>query len=396
MSVKTDSILSRLHYKFKVLSVAFSCFIGITLFFVFSDIMTNFLGSFLRVDPSYTGGEVCGEFIGDKISADFNPDLMHYTVHQPVTNARWQQSAEYWQLALEYKNAEAASKDIRIYIGLDNKENQNSKSRLWDYSVNLTSGAGKVYDSDGNFISDLEYYSLNDGSQIKIRIPLSDKRLQKILGAKKTYHYLVSGDFSEEMLPLEVSMTPRKKDRRTEAETKLFVKQVKELYFHTRSVAEEEVYMDTDKPDSNDIDACLLYYGQKIKDNPEDYVNLSNYGAYLAMKGGKSSIMKATALVKESYTYLDKACALAFEKEGEIDVLLNRASVSASVPEQVFGKAESGAEDFMRIILLSDAKNPDDKNLKAYCYVMAYECYKKRGNESKAFLALQEAKNMLE
>lgn len=75
---------------------------------------------------------------------------------------------------------------------------------------------------------------------------------------------------------------------------------------------------------------------------------------------------------------------------------MNRASVSASVPEQVFGKAESGAEDFMRIILLSDAKNPDDKNLKAYCYVMAYECYKKRGNESKAFLALQEAKNMLE
>ena len=283
MSVKTDSILSRLHYKFKVLSVAFSCFIGITLFFVFSDIMTNFLGSFLRVDPSYTGGEVCGEFIGDKISADFNPDLMHYTVHQPVTNARWQKSAEYWQLALEYKNAEAASKDIRIYIGLDNKENQNSKSRLWDYSVDLTSGAGKVYDSDGNFISDLEYYSLNDGSQIKIRIPLSDKRLQKILGAKKTYHYLVSGDFSEEMLPLEVTMTPRKKDRRTEAETKLFVKQVKELYFQTRSVAEEEVYMDTDKPDSNDIDACLLYYCQKIKDNAEDYVNLSNYGAYLAM-----------------------------------------------------------------------------------------------------------------
>ena len=109
------------------------------------------------------------------------------------------------------------------------------------------------------------------------------------------------------------------------------------------------------------------------------------------MTWGRSSIMKATALVKESYTYLDKACALAFEKNGEIDVLLNRGSVSVSVPEQVFGKAESGAEDFMRIVLLSE-----DKILKAYSYVMAYECYKKRGNESKAFLALQEAKNMIE
>lgn len=394
MSVKTDSILSRLHYKFKVLSVAFSCFIGITLFFVFSDIMTNFLGSFLRVDPSYTGGEVCGEFIGDKISADFNPDLMHYTVHQPVTNARWQQSAEYWQLALEYKNAEAASEDFKIYIGLDN---QKSNDALWNFVVQLREGEGNVFDRDGSFITAVEYYLLNDGTQIKFRIPLSDKRLQKVLGAKKTYHYIVTDEFSQEMTALEVTMTPRKKDKKAEAETKVFVKHVKEVYNQSRSAGDStEAAASDNKPDANDIEACLSYYGQKIKDNPDDYANLSNYGAYLAMRGGRSSIMKATALVKESYTYLDKACALAFEKEGEIDVLLNRASVSASVPEQVFGKAESGAEDFMRIILLSDAKNPDDKNLKAYCYVMAYECYKKRGNESKAFLALQEAKNMLE
>ena len=314
---------------------------------------------------------------------------MHYTVHQPVTNARWQRSAEYWQLVLEYKNAESASEDFKIYVGLDNQKNNDE---LWDFVVQLREGEGKVFDRDGSFITVVEYYLLNDGTQIKFRIPLSDKRLQKVLGAKKTYHYIVTDEFSQEMTPLEVTMTPRKKDKKAEAETKAFVKHVKEVYNQTRSAeGVPEAAASDNKPDANDIDACLLYYGQKIKDNPEDYVNLSNYGAYLAMKGGRSSIMKATALVKESYTYLDKACALAFEKNGEIDVLLNRGSVSVSVPEQVFGKAESGAEDFMRIILLSE-----DKHLKAYCYVMAYECYKKRGNESKAFLALQEAKNMIE
>lgn len=287
MSVKTDSILSRLHYKFKVLSVAFSCFIGITLFFVFSDIMSNFLGSFLRVDPSYTGGEVCGEFVGNNISSDTESDLVHYTVHQPVTNARWQRSAEYWQLVLEYKNAKSASEDFKIYVELDN---QKSNDELWDFVVQLTKGEGKVFDRDGSFITAVEYYLLNEGTQIKFRIPLSDKRLQKVLGAKKTYHYIVTDEFSQEMTPLEVTMTPRKKDKKAEAETKAFVKHVKEVYNQSRSAkGAPEAAASDNKPDSNDIDACLLYYGQKIKDNPEDYVNLSNYGAYLAMKGGKWS-----------------------------------------------------------------------------------------------------------
>ena len=59
MTFNVKSALSRAHHNFKILSAAFTCFFGIVLFFVFSDIMTNFLGSFLRVDPSYTGGEVC-------------------------------------------------------------------------------------------------------------------------------------------------------------------------------------------------------------------------------------------------------------------------------------------------------------------------------------------------
>ena len=101
--------------------------------------------------------------------------------------------------------------------------------------------------------------------------------------------------------------------------------------------------------------------------------------------------MKAVALVNEAYTYLDKAAQMAADQEGEIDVLMNRASVSASVPEQVFGKAAAGAEDFMRIVSLTE-----NEILKAYCYVMAYECYQKCGKETQSILALQEAQKMVQ
>ena len=139
------------------------------------------------------------------------------------------------------------------------------------------------------------------------------------------------------------------------------------------------------------INAALQKYEQKIKENPNDYISLANYGSWLAKKGGESSALKAMKLVKDAYVYLDKAAELCAGKEGEIEVLMNRASVSASVPEMVFKKSEVGANDFTKAASLSD-----NKVLKAYCHVMAYECYKKCNKESKAFLALQEAKKALE
>ena len=138
-------------------------------------------------------------------------------------------------------------------------------------------------------------------------------------------------------------------------------------------------------------DEGLALYKQKLADNPDDFVSMAYYGSFLAMKGGESSVVKAVAFVNEAFDYLDKAAELAAGQEGEIDVLMNRGSVSASVPEQVFGKAQTGAEDFMRIVSLTT-----DTNLKAYCYVMAYECYNACGKETQANLVLQEAKKMVE
>ena len=448
--------------KIRIIITALGCFFGITLFFINSSIMTNFLGNFLHVDYSYTGGIVAGDFvdfIGDDDGAgnlryptnkSFEEgalDLVRYTVHQPVTNARWQNSADYWQLDIEYKNGPAFVRNIMIYIGIDNIEGGSTESLYenaeklcfdekhpWNYAVWLHGEKGTVYNSDGELLGETETSIMNDDKLIKLRIPLKNKELLKILGATKSYHYVVTGAESQfdrggfmpvekraglshggvkttkdyntllpnvydilgenealstwdsetfekaRISPVEVQMEGVLNNKKNTKEIEAYIQKVKDIY--AQSGMSSNI--------SGDLESNLALYKTKIEENPDDYVSLAYYGSLLAMKGGQSNVMKAVALVNESYTYLDKAAELAEGKEGEIEVLMNRASVSASVPEQVFGKAESGAEDFMKIISIAD-----DVNLKAYCYVMAYECYTSCGKDSQAFLALQEAKKMI-
>ena len=463
----SKAVLTNIRYKWTVCKAIFCCFFGVSLFFICSSVPSNFIGNFLHVDPSFTGGLVCADFmdaIGDdkgageklelryplnKSFSEGSLDLVRYTVHEPVINARWQQSSEYWQLALEYKSGPADVRNIMIYIDADNIQGGSTEPLFdsaekvcfdeehpWDFALWLCADQAKLYDSRGDFICNTEYYNMNNGSQIKVRIPLRDKRIQKILGARKTWHYVLTGAYSQfdrggfmplekkpamahggmknskefnnlvppvydiagpkealaswnsetfekaKLSPVEASMTAHKKSKSEEEKNKAFIEQVKETY--AQSIGSQVQMPST-------TDEGLALYKQKLADNPDDFVSMAYYGSFLAMKGGESSVVKAVALVNEAFDYLDKAAELCAGQEGEIDVLMNRGSVSASVPEQVFGKAQTGAQDFMRIISLTT-----DTKLKAYCYVMAYECYNACGKETQANLALQEAKKMVE
>lgn len=369
--------IKKIRYNWKLFTTAFTCFLGISLFFICSEIPQTFIAHFLHVDPSFTGGLICADFINSSSDAS---SLVRYTVHEPVTNARWQQSAEYWQLSLEFNNATPDFGKINIFIDADNINNTSHETPSRDFMLQIDNTEGKLYDSMGNFICDTEYYKLEDGKLIKIRIPLHDKKIQKILGAKKTIHYIYQD--SSPVLTFEASMKAHKKSKKEIKEDKAFVNYVKQLYAKTQP---------SQPANGKTTNENLAFYKEKSDANPEDFVSLSYYGTYLAVKGGESSVMKAVSLVNEAYIYLDKAAELSAGKEGEVEILMNRASVSASVPEQVFGKAASGAEDFMRIVSLTE-----NETLKAYCYVMAYECYQKCGKETLAILALQEAQKVVQ
>ncbi|MEE3436100.1 MAG: hypothetical protein VZQ47_11155 [Treponema sp.] len=382
-------------YGCRVAKTALICILGVPMFFVFSEVPANFIGSYLRVDPSYTGGLVAEEIVDPIGNAGERGGLVRYTVHQPVTGARWQKSAEYWQVVFDFNGA-PAKKQETVYIAADNMA---ESARPWNFALKIDGGQGKVYDSKGALICAAEVYPLNGGEQVKARIPLQDKRLQPLLGAKKTWHSIELGGESVEAgnaggraAPVEARMAAQKKKNGQADDDEAFVERVKKIY---EAAANNSGASDSSASDDGDpmaaINAALQKYEQKIKENPNDYISLANYGSWLAKKGGESSALKAMKLVKDAYVYLDKAAELCAGKEGEIEVLMNRASVSASIPEMVFKKSEVGANDFTKAASLSD-----NKVLKAYCHVMAYECYKKCNKESKAFLALQEAKKALE
>lgn len=382
-------------YGCRVAKTALICFLGVPMFFVFSEVPANFIGSYLRVDPSYTGGLVAQEIVDPIGNASEKGGLVCYTIHQPVTGARWQKSAEYWQVVFDFNGA-PAKKQETVYIAADNMARGGQN---WNFALKIDGAQGQVYDNDGSYICAAEVYPLNGGEQVKARIPLQDKRLQALLGAKKTWHSIELGGESGEAgnaggraAPVEARMAAQKKKNGQADDDEAFVERVKKIY---EGAANNSGASDSSALDDGDpmaaINAALEKYEQKIKENPNDYISLANYGSWLAKKGGESSALKAMKLVKDAYVYLDKAAELCAGKEGEIEVLMNRASVSASVPEMVFKKSEVGANDFTKAASLTD-----NKVLKAYCHVMAYECYKKCNKESKAFLALQEAKKALE
>ena len=70
-------------------------------------------------------------------------------------------------------------------------------------------------------------------------------------------------------------------------------------------------------------------------------------GSLVAIRGGEASPLAAVDIIAEAYRYMDRAVALAKQSDEILTARLNRAYVSKSVPDIVFGKALEGASDFL-------------------------------------------------
>ena len=201
-----SGLLKNFLYGCAVCIVACICFLGIPACFICSSSLADRIGRYLHVDLSYTGGPVSAVLADDRGETEAQFDLLRCTVHQPVTGARWQQSAEYWQLVLDFA-APSQERNVIIYFDLDTVEGGTSaplfaatpevqfdREYPWDFVLRASGDEGKVYDSRGDFVCDTENYSLNGGTQLKMRIPLQDKRVQELLGAQTVRLYLLVCD----------------------------------------------------------------------------------------------------------------------------------------------------------------------------------------------------------
>lgn len=84
-----------------------------------------------------------------------------------------------------------------------------------------------------------------------------------------------------------------------------------------------------------------------LKKNPDSAIAVAYKGSLIAQKASDVSPLAAVDLVANAYGYLDRAVTLASDPVSRITAYLNRAYVSKSVPDLVFGKALQGAEDFL-------------------------------------------------
>lgn len=373
--------MKKIIYNLRVLLVAFCCLFGISLFYINSSTLCNMVVKALNlhVDPKFVGGEVAAEYF-------IESELVRYTVHQPVYNARWQQNADYWQIDLEFEEGESVSqREVEVYLEIPKAS----------VVVKLQGGAGKVYDSERGFICDAEV-SLNDnGKSMWFRIPLKDKQLQSVYTAAETSHSVPAANFMAIVDMKAVAKSNEKED-------KVFVDGVvaKLLEYEAAEGKEDSESAGGEYFGFEKLDDALAHFENQIKENPEEAIPTAYYGSCLAMKGGQSNVMQAVTLVNKAFEYMDLAVELCKNDEELVEVLMNRASVCKSVPEAVFNKALTGAEDYKKLAAIQKASmkeeglenNEHEKYVLSYLYINASQCYKSAGKDTEAKLILQEAK----
>lgn len=199
---------------------------GVTLFMMNSEIISRSVQSVLNleIDPSYVGGRVsvvAYDPVGDDTGfgaleypthPDFAPrslDLVRYTVHEPVYDAKWQALAEYWQLNLSFASGPARVRNVRIYIDADGDGKGNAVPRdemaegvtfdpahPWDYAVAVEGLEGKLVSADGKLNLPVEVTASADGKDLSVRIPLADRRLHLLYLAERTWQYVYVGGWT--------------------------------------------------------------------------------------------------------------------------------------------------------------------------------------------------------
>ncbi|MCI7396964.1 MAG: hypothetical protein MST12_05180 [Spirochaetia bacterium] len=373
--------------------VSLSCFVGIPMMFIGEDFMGDLVANVLdlKVSPGFTGGILARNFI-DEIEDDKN--LQEYKVYQPVYDAVWQQNPDYWQIEQRYDSDARNLGSINVILSDDSGN---------EYILSIGENKTVLMDQNGNSVCDCENYFMENGKLIKTRIPLKEKKLHKFYITENTKHTVYVED------EIQLSKNVDMKSREMKKNMRESIDKIKDAYYEMK----DAIPFDEHKTGNEDFDKAYFFFwdGENekaeplfkalVEKNDRDAVANAYYGSCLAIRGGKSNVFSAMGLVKKSYIHLDKAVELSQGQTCEVDCLMNRAEVSVSVPNAVFGKAEQGALDFARCAELfversaGSIMSEEDKLIIAYCHASAAECYLNCKKESEAALSLKKAEKML-
>jgi len=470
---------------------------GITFAFIYSDIIERSFQSIAKLEtaPAFTGGRVVEVFydtVGDDHGfgglqypshPDFVPgslDLVRYTVHEPVYNAKWSDLPDYWQLDLSFSAKGNQVRNIRIYIDADGDGKGKNVPRdemaegitfdpsaPWDYVVAVQGLKGSLFSADGKFSVPLFVISRNHDKDLVIRIPLSDRRLNGLFTVNRTAQYVCVGGWTpwgrdgyipvalrsaagsgggapssltpkiydylapesrtqEKMLsswngdtldipvvfPVIVGMRANNAGKQMNKNTD-FV-QIEKLTALVAAEAEETRHAFAKAldncSDTNSVEyAEFQFRAGKRKEaettfdrilllQPDNAKALVYKGSLIALRGSDAPPLAAVDIIAEAYRYLDRAVALAKQSDEILAARINRANVSQSVPDIVFGKAVEGAADFLAVAaeyrLLDGGKNSYVGEI-ATAYLNAALCFEIGGKDEDAGSWYREAARLV-
>ncbi len=382
----------------------------------------------LHVSPEFTGGTITAEYMEE---IDASKELKRYVVYSPVYNAPWQQNPDYWQIEQSYGTSISDLGEISVQV---------DSSTAGSYILHIDGSQPEnsiLTDSKGKFICSLETYVSRDGRTVKTRIPLENKQLQKFYTEETTNHCISAA--SMQQAALEVNMKEKKLESNSIASK---IAEYRAPYIQLEKEEREAAAMElesaglalsatsTDSTDSSDSTdeaefekayrLFLTKYAvaaekafKAIMDRDEGNVRaMAYYGSSLAKHGGQTNPFTGMNLVNKAYIWLDKAVALSEGTDFHFEALMNRAEVSASVPNTVFHKAQAGAMDFEKAARILESRSssaeaeqpsgtkadaqvhlisPRDRIVDRYIWASAADCWLKCGDQVQASICLKNA-----
>lgn len=378
----------------------------------------------LHVSHEFTGGTITAEYMEE---IDASRELKRYVVYTPVYNAPWQQNPEYWQLEQSYGTDIKNLGEISVQV-----DSPNAGTYILHIDGNCPENS-ILTDREGKFICALETYVSRDGRTVKTRIPLEQKQLQKFYTEEKTTHYIKASNIQQ--TALEVNMKEKK------VETNSITSRIEEYrapYIQLEKEKTEGTILELESLESksnpaattpvseedaefekayhlflaNDAVAAEKAFKAIIDRDGNNVKAMAYYGSSLAKHGGQVNPFTGMNLVNKAYVWLDKAVALSEGTEFHFEALMNRAEVSASVPNTVFHKAQTGAEDFEKAARLFEERlssqavatpsangqvtpdtivSPRDIILDRYLWASAADCWLKCGDQLQASICLKNA-----
>lgn len=433
----------------------------------------------LEVDPVFSGGRVLAKFMdpaGDDsgegglvypLHASFRGenggkgylDVVRYTVYQPVTNGRWSNEIDYWQMALTFAgtgnplNAKRGFSHpvIHIYIDIDGDKGGSTETFFpraelvtfdekhpWDFMVHIDgfSDESFIVSHDKKFKEPVALFFVKEKRTVYVRILLENKTLKNILDGRTTWHYVVVGAYDPlgpggfmavkknpgqrngggarsgltprvydwvdakgakqasvlssynedtyqyaQLIPLEVNKTAGQQDNQEKIKT-IIAQYIQNI--QNRREARQ-------KNPSQNAEAALKHM-QKEAAKGTKATKLIYTATITAMKAGQQKdLSKALSMVNEAFALFEKAEAACTTDKEQVTLLLQRANVYMSVPEDVFHKTAPAAEDFLKAASLLEKIRGTPKCQVIDCYLNAAKAYKIIGKKDEEEICLTRA-----